>query len=275
MWNVYTFKRQTVGDLAEKIGLSPRQVRRKLKTVETPSLSSLNVSTPVVLVMDTTYFDVYGVMVFRCWKRKRNLLWYFVQEETNADYLAGIHVLEEQYSYTIAAVVCDGKKWLCSQVKSQGYPVQHCQFHMVKTVTRYLTKHPKLLAAIELRHISLTLKNATRASFTKALEDWYERWNVFLKERTIDPVTKHWQYTHRRIRGAYASLIHTMPFLFTFEDFPDIGIPKTTNTIDGTFSHLKQKIHVHRGLNTDTQKKMVTTLLAAPTMRGSATKNVH
>ena len=261
-------------DLAETTGLGERQLRRKVKAAEGPFFPSLQKHDPVILVTDTTYFDTYGVMVFRCWKRRRNLLWYFVSEETNADYLAGIHELEE-HGYQIAAVVCDGKKWLCEQVLSQGYPVQHCQFHILKTVTRYLTRHPVLEAGIELRRVAMTLKYASRESFSKALHDWYERWNMFLKERTTDLVTGRWRYTHRRIRGAYASLRHVLPFLFTFQDHPELDIPKTTNTLDGTFSHLKQKIHVHRGLNIDTQKKMVATILEAPSTSKPATRNVH
>jgi hypothetical protein len=275
LWQAYTFKRQTVTNLCEQIGLSERQVRRKLKMVEKPSLPSLQKKDPVVLVMDTTYFDLYGVMVFRCWTRKRNLLWYFVQEESNIEYLQGIHELETKYGYKIAAVVCDGKKWLCGQVLREGYPVQHCQFHMLKTVTRYLTRHPVLSASIELRRIAMTLKYSRRESFTSALQAWHEAWKDFLKERTTDPYTGHWQYTHRRIRGAYASLLSAIPYLFTFQDHETINIPKTTNTLDGTFSHLKQKIYVHRGLNLETQKKMVETLLTAPTMRKGATRNVH
>lgn len=264
-----------MNDLAASVHLSERQVRRKLKQISAPEHVCFKRGTEIVCVVDTTYFYTYGVMVFRSWTHRRNIYWFFVIEETNADYLAGIKRLEEDFGYRIVAVVCDGKKWLCEQLKVAGYPVQHCQFHALKTATRYLTRHPVLEAGIELRRIAMTLKSASRASFTKALNDWHERWSVFLKERTTDPVTGRWQYTHRRIRGAYASLMRTLPFLFTFEDLPDIDIPKTTNTLDGTFSHLKQKIHVHRGLNIETQKKMIETILNAPAQSKRPTKNVH
>ncbi len=264
LWNEYTFKRQTVTNLSERVGLSERQIRRKLKTATVPSWSFVKKEAPVVLVIDTTYFDIYGVMVFRCWTRKRNLLWYFVGEESNVDYLRGIHELEGIHGYKIAAVVCDGKKWLCGQVFRAGYPVQHCQFHLLKTVTRYLTRHPVLLAGIELRRLAMTLKAVNRDAFERELHAWHEKWKDFLKEKTVDPESGHWQYTHRRIRGAYAAIVSTLPHLFTFQDYPALDIPKTTNTLDGTFSHLKQKIHVHRGLNLETQKKMIETLLAAP-----------
>lgn len=262
-------------DLAASVHLSERQVRRKLKDASAPEHACFKRGTEIVLVADTTYFDTYGVMVFRSWAHRRNVYWFFVIEETNADYLSGIKRLEEDFGYRVVAVVCDGKKWLCEQLKAAGYPVQHCQFHMLKTVTRYLTRHPVLEAGIELRRIAMTLKYASNESFTEALRDWHERWELFLKERTTDPLTGRWQYTHRRIRGAYTSLMHALPFLFTFQDHPDLNIPKTTNTLDGTFSHLKQKIHVHRGLNIDTQKKMVEAILNVPAQTKRPTENVH
>ncbi|MFH2062674.1 MAG: hypothetical protein ABIJ46_00780, partial [bacterium] len=229
----------------------------------------------IVLVTDTTYFDAFGVMVFRSWTHRSNVYWFFVTEETNAGYLSGVRRLEDEFGYRVVATVCDGKKWLCEQLRAAGYPVQHCQFHTLKTVTRHLTRHPVLEAGIELRRIAMMLKHASRASFTGALHDWFGRWKIFLKERTTDPVTGRWQYTHRRIRGAYASLMHALPFLFTFEDYPDLDIPKTTNTLDGTFSHLKQKIYVHRGLNVETQKKMIGTILNVPAQTKRPTENVH
>jgi len=69
--------------------------------------------------------------------------------------------------------------------------------------------------------------------------------------------------------------MRALPFLFTFEGYPDLDIPKTTNTLDGTFSHLKQKIYVHRGLNVETQKKMIGTILNAPSQTKRPTENVH
>lgn len=246
------------------MGLSARQVRRKLRaaSVATPT-PSLDYTLPVTLVIDTTYFDTYGVMVFRCWKRRRNLLWYFVDVETVEAYLAGMKELEAR-GYVIASVTVDGKTWLKEALKARGYPVQLCQFHLMKTVTRYLTRHPLLPAGIALRHLTLTLSHTNRDVFSRTLIAWHEQWDAFLKERTIDPYTGRWCYTHRRIRGAYAVIQQALSYLFTFEEYPKLDVPKTTNTLDGSFSHLKQKIRVHRGLNRETEQKMVSTILASP-----------
>ena len=55
-------------------------------------------------------------------------------------------------------------------------PVQSCQFHQVKTVTKYLTRKPKLVAAKELGAISLKLVGSTEAEFVGMLDAWQKKW---------------------------------------------------------------------------------------------------
>lgn len=250
--------------LATEIGKSERQVRRTIRTVTLPiAPAETNWTDPVILVTDTTYFAAYGVMVFRCWRRRSNILWYFVGEETNAAYLRGLRELASR-GYRVAAVVCDGKKWLCAAIAALGYPVQHCQFHLMRTVTRHLTRRPGLVPGQELRRLTLTLPHTTEDRFRAELQAWQQRWSTFLGEKTIDPLTGHWHYTHRRTRAAHFAIAYALPYLFIHERHPGLGIPTTTNTLDGTFSHLKQKIRVHRGLSIATEKKMIEALLRLP-----------
>ena len=225
---------------------------------------------PVVLLIDTTYFDCFGVMVFRCYNRRRNLMWRFVEHESNEGYLEGITELEKQ-GYVILAVVCDGKRWLLGLL-SKKYPSQLCQFHMVKTVTRYITRYPILPAGKELLWVTLTLKNSTENEFKEKLFNWFFKWQNFLNEKTIDDYeTNKWHFTHDRMRSAYAALCANIRYLFIYQKFPTYGMPNTTNSIDGTFSQLKQKVHVHRGLAVKKKMAMISDLL-----RGEvATINVH
>lgn len=116
-----------------------------------------------VVVMDTTYWGrKYGVMLFKDALTGRDLLWYFVKSETNALYAQGIAELEGM-GYVIPAVVFDGRKGLPAMFPDKK--VQLCQFHQQKTVRKYLTKHPKTEAAIELKAIVDMLTNTDKESF--------------------------------------------------------------------------------------------------------------
>lgn len=268
MWNEYVLKRQTLENLSETSGLSKRQLSRQLKKIASEKSVAFNpVSEPnkeVVVVMDVTGFEEFGVMVFRSWTDRKNLLWYFVQSEKIEDYIYGLGHLES-LGYKIYAVVCDGKRWLPETLDSMGYKVQTCQFHLVKTVTRYLTRRPELPAGQELRSLILKLKYFDEKTFENELKNWHEKWKVFLQEeKTTNPFNNRWQFTHKRVRSAYRAITIAKPYLFTFEKHKQLDITKTTNTLDGSFSHLKQKVNTHRGINSETKKKMIETILSIP-----------
>lgn len=264
-------------ELAKERNLGERQVRRRLShsVINQPYGYIFNnliedKTVPVVLLIDTTYFDCFGVMVFRCYYRRRNLMWRFVEQESNTGYVEGISELEK-HGYVILAVVCDGKRWLLGLI-SKKYPAQLCQFHMVKTVTRYITRYPILPAGKELLWITRSLKNSTEEEFKEKLMQWFLKWQNFLNEKTIDDYeTNKSHFTHDRVRSAYAALLANILYLFTYQKYPAYHIPNTTNSIDGTFSQLKQKVHIHRGLATKKEMVMISDLL-----RGEkTTRNVH
>jgi hypothetical protein len=140
-------------------------------------------------------------------------------------------------------------------------PVQLCQFHQVAIVRRYLTSRPKLPAAQELRAIALALSTMSEKVFIDLLALWYKRWEQFLKERTYAPNSRRWQYTHRRIRSAYRSLKTNAPYLFTYQKYPHLHIPNTTNSIDGFFSKLKHLLNTHRGLTVQRRYKLIQEIL--------------
>lgn len=161
--------------------------------------------------------------------------------------------------YTIQAIVLDGRpgvRQLFSDI-----PVQMCHFHQKQIITRYLTNNPKLEAGIELKKLVTVLCETTGQDFTAALDAWYGTWSSFLKERTTDPFTGRWHYTHKRLRSAYRSLKLNLPFLFTYEKHPGLKIPNTTNSLDGCFAYLKELVRVHRGSKRDLKGKIIEEIL--------------
>jgi len=94
------------------------------------------------------------------------------------------------------------------------------------------------------------------------LNEWHRKWRNFLKEKTVEPGTGRWHYTHQRLRAAYRSLKSNLPYLFTYQKYPELKIPNTTNSLEGTFSRLKELVNIHRGLNSYVKKKIITEILA-------------
>lgn len=185
LWREYSELKQTYAQLAEKYGCSSRTIKRRLDAY-TPPKGTAPIG-KVIVLMDTTYWGrKSGVMLFKDAITDRDLLWYFVRNETNALYAQGIAELE-QMGYEIPAVVLDGRKGLPKMFPDKK--VQLCQFHQQKTVRKYITKHPKTEAAMKLKQIVDMMTVTDRESFEGMFKDWCETWNDYLQERTTDPET--------------------------------------------------------------------------------------
>jgi hypothetical protein len=198
---------------------------------------------------------------------KRNLCWTEVEQETAAIYAQSLTGLQTR-GWIITAAVIDGRRGVARVFERQNLPVQFCQFHQMKSVTKHLTRRPKTLAAQELRRLACTLHKSTEADFTATLALWHTTHESFLDEHSIAPHKKRgWEYTHRKLRTAYQSLQKNLPYLFTYQKYPALNIPNTTNSIDGMFSQLKNRIAVHRGLNRERRFKLISAILATSSKR--------
>lgn len=260
LWEDYAAGKQTQQQLADATGKSRVWVNRCLKrqAVSGSKHPGLRPQT-IDLIIDTTYFEQFGLMVFRAANLKANLLWYEVGHENNGLYRQGIAELLAD-GWSIRVVVADGKPGLRRLFPE--IPFQLCQFHQCQTVTRYISKKPKLAAGKELRELMFLLTETDRSSFEHWLEKWHGKWKEFLAEKTLHPETKKSCFTHRRLRQAYFSLTRNLDNLFAFEEFlPAVRVPNTTNSLDSYFGHLKEKLAVHRGASRETQLKLIASLI--------------
>ena len=238
---------------------SIRTIQRRIDAFNVEKV--IPVSHVVTVLMDTTYWRRnFGVMLFKDAISKENLLKYYVKNETNALYIQGIEELQQR-GLTIKAIVCDGRKGLIRSFAD--IPVQMCQFHQSAIIRRYLTKKPKLKAAQELMVVVDLMKQTDKESFVGALSIWFEKWEAFLNERTVNSLTNKSFYTHKRLRSAYRSLKNNLPWLFTWYDYYELKIPNTTNAIDGHFADLKNKLRNHNGLSLKRKMKFIDGFLKA------------
>jgi hypothetical protein len=258
LWIDYSRQKQTYKSLSgkHKKSLQPIQKYLDFVKVDIPLIKPH----PTVIIMDTSYFGSFGVMVFRDSYKRENLLWNFVAHENLHFYISGINKLKSM-GWEILAIVCDGKRGLFKAFNT--IPVQMCQFHQAAIIRKYITKNPRMPAAIELKEITSLMKQTDKESFEGALNEWHDRWKTFLNERTINQETGKSFYTHKRLRSAYRSLRTNLKWLFKWYDYIDLGIPNTTNAIDLHFSDLKNKLRNHNGLSIKRKIKFIDEFLKA------------
>jgi len=259
LWEEYTVGKQTYSQLADKYKCSIKTIQRRLDRYCVPLVPAL--SRNVIVLMDTTYWGRgFGVTLFKDAITTENLLKYYVKHETNALYIQGINELKKR-GFTVLAIVCDGRKGLVKAF--EDIPVQLCQFHQSANIRRYLTKKPKLQAGKELLEVVDLLSKTDKESFVGALGLWFEKWEKFLNERSVNPQTNKSFYTHKKLRSAYRSLENNLPWLFTWYDYFELNIPNTTNAIDGHFADLKNKLRNHNGLSKQRKMKFIDGFLKA------------
>ncbi len=178
-----------------------------------------------------------------------------------AHYRYARQILEEK-SWVFKAAVVDGRRGFFKVFEDM--PVQMCQFHQMKIVGRYITTRPKTGAGRALLVLSRTLTKTDEATFAAALADWHTKYGAFIEEMTVSTFsngkTKS-HHTHKGVYSAYHSLERNLPYLFTYQKYPELNMPNTTNSLDGSFSALKKKLGVHHGLRRDRRYKVISKLL--------------
>jgi hypothetical protein len=212
----------------------------------------------MVAIMDATKIGKEWFFVVRDPHKKENVYSTLIQFESTYCYQLAMQDLKEK-GFDVVAIVGDGKvavSWLF-----RGLPVQMCHFHMKQIIIRCITLNPILPAGIELLEIMNTLTFSTEAEFTLLYVNWCRKWDEFLKEKSINPRTGKPVSTHRKLISARGSIKRHLPFLFAFQKYPDLNIPNTTNSLDGSFKKIKNSIAVHSGLSRERKLKMVKTLL--------------
>jgi hypothetical protein len=258
LFEEYVFGKQTLKQLALKHSKSIKTIQKYLDRFRRTQQTILPVQ-PIVIGVDCCFFGRgYGIILVRCPGLRKNLYWKEITTESKTVYEEARRYLEA-HGYHIEAVVVDAK-YGTKEVFS-GLIIQICQYHQQQIVQRYLTNNPKTEAAKELRSIANSLTVQNKQSFSKALDEWHEKWRELLSEKTYSPDGKHWWYTHKRLRSAYRSLHAGLPYLFCYLEYPELNIPNTNNSIEGYFSKLKQLLNNHHGLKQWRRYRLIESIL--------------
>ena len=126
----------------------------------------------------------------------------------------------------------------------------------MQIVRRYTTNTPKTECGQALKALMGFLTEVDYDVFESRLTSLREQYHGFLIERN-----EQGQFKHRRLRSAFRSLKSNLPYLFTYKKHPNLNIPNTANSCDGSFAHWKQKVKIHRGIRKERRNKMISFLL--------------
>lgn len=250
----FSFHKQTLKELSTAYHIRASDVQR---AIDEYVLSEVT-HTPreVYLQVDATYFgskdNMFCVIVFRDYINKKNLWWTFDKTESEWGYRKG-RVYLESLGYVIKGVVADGLPLIRRVFK--GILFQMCLVHMERIIIRGTTKKPKLEAGQVLYAISRTLHTTNSKVFNERMNKYTLRYFHFLSEKTKSDITGESWYTHDNLRSAFLSLQNLSGCLFTYE--LDKNLSKNTNSLEGTFTHVKNKLAAHNGLSIKRKQKLI------------------
>jgi hypothetical protein len=257
LWHEFAHEHATIETLVARHHLSTSTVQRRLDEYQLHQHEPVPRS--MVAIIDATRVGYSWILVVYDPKEKESVYACEIPVESTYAYQTAYADLTNK-GFTIRGIVSDGRfvalKWLFP-----GIPIQMCHFHQEQIVTRYLTMKPKLEANIELLELVRTLSRTDEASFIDAFKLWCRTWHDWLQEKSTDPKTGKTFWTHKRVRQARDSIHAHLPYLFTYQKYPELGMLNTTNALDGKFKKAKVARAVHAGLTHARQIKLILSIL--------------
>jgi hypothetical protein len=256
-YHQYSVGRHTLNDLALHHGCSTKTLQRHFECHKPVTPTSVVSVEPIALTFDGTFFGRgYGLMIYRACGR--NIFWQEIESETLAVIEQGLRHLTAQ-GWHFSSITIDGRQGAVFLIKRlfPDVPIQLCIFHQKAIIRRYLTSKPKTRCGKEIRALMSFLLLIDEPLFLACLEGIKEEYKDFLKERN-----EQGQFKHRKLRSALRSLTTNAAYLYSWKRYPELKIPTTTNSCDGSFAHWKNKVKIHRGLRKHRRAKMINHLLA-------------
>ncbi|WP_407453842.1 hypothetical protein [Methanobrevibacter sp.] len=271
IWNDFVFNNMSAEVLAEKHDKHPNTIRKIINNYEIDTyadlskLSSKEKDNISVIIMDATYFGRDSGYLVVINAHNGRLLYFkeFKGSETNLEYWLALKALRDAKIHPKACVI-DGRRGVREMLEESGIAVQYCLFHVDLEMKRCLTRNPILLPNIELRNIvkALTSKHSriNRKTFECLFYGWSIKYALWLQERD-----ENGDFSHTRTRKLVNYIKRNLMYFFTFQDYPELKIPRTSNRIEGKFGNAKTKLKLHRGYSKSLRTKIFFSLLSGRT----------
>lgn len=212
---------------------------------------------PINLTVDATFFGrEYGFLVFR--NAQKVVYFKEIKTETVKEFQDGINTLIAA-NYNILSVTIDGRRGYIKSIRKLlgNIPIQMCLFHQKLIVRRYVTDKPRSECGRDLKELMhLLCKPDLQQEFINQFHFLKSKYHGLLIHKN-----EFGRYRYSNLRSAFRSINSNMERLFIYTDFNDSNIPSTINNLESIFSHLKEKIKIHRGLGKNRKKKAIRFLL--------------
>ena len=258
----WVIERQVYKYLIRDSGMSQSGIQRLfnkyLKSAPTVAIRSKN---KVHLLIDGTYF-ANGLCLILYYDH--DIRYVQLYRETNQEKYKEIKEdLEnlKKLGVDVYSVTCDGHKAILKAVR-KVFPqaiVQRCLVHIKRQTRNYLSTQPKTIQARELLRLSQKITHIKTleqsAHWLVEFKIWYDTNMLFINEQSYKEETKRYWYTHSKLHAACSLIINAIPDMFSYLD--DAEIPCTTNRLENYFTHLKEKLTLHRGLRFEAKKNFI------------------
>lgn len=205
------------------------------------------------LVIDGTYFsNEVCLVLYQDYDIKYTQLYRFSKGEYYEEIREDLMNLK-RLGVDIESITCDGKKAILKAIR-KVFPnviTQRCIVHIHRMGHIWLRQKPKSNASKELKEIlDLLIKvrtNNDSIAWRRIFLQWYNQRKEFINEKSRSLQTNRWWYRHKLLRRATVTVLNALPDMFHYVNNPKI--PKSTNSLESFFGHLKDTLSIHRGLS--------------------------
>jgi AraC-like DNA-binding protein len=254
--------RRTITQLSKESGYSARTLKRYFNDyLSKPPRLSIYPSEKVNLLIDGTYFsNGICLVLYRDATIKFTQLYRLTDGEHYTEIKEDLENLLA-LGVQIESVTSDGHKSILKAFKT-AIPeaiIQRCLVHVQRDCKIWLTKHPKSFAGYDLKQITSKIHSITShyelSFWLLELYNWHEAYKEYINEKSHNPETGRYWYTHKMVRRSFMTIKRALPNMFHYLDNPKI--PKSTNSIESFFGHMKGHLNIHRGLSYKHRKQYI------------------
>lgn len=255
VWFVHWVRdKQSISQISQASGYSERTLKRYFyKILPTCPTWHIQKREKVNLIIDGTYFaNKVCLLLYRDHNIKMTILYRLTNREALRELKEDLRAIKD-IGIEIESVTCDGAANIIRAVKEvcPEAVIQRCTFHISNEICMWLTKKPKSEAARELRNIALALSsvktNLDAQLWLKEFIDWENKYREYINEKSLDEESGRWWYTHKMLHRSFTHIKRAIPYMFNYTLYSKI--PKTSNSIESFFGHLKDHLRLHRGLS--------------------------